>query len=59
MVMMSILLVQDQEEWREKWMNELMGRRVNCAPTQYGRLLQARRYKMNDGGAKRISLSVD
>lgn len=57
--MMSILLVQDQEEWREKWMNELMGRRVNCAPTQYGRLLQARGYKMNDGGAKRISLSVD
>lgn len=33
---------------REKWMNELMGWQVNCAPTQYGRLLQSRRSKMND-----------
>lgn len=40
-------------------MNELMGRRVNCAPTLYGRLLQARGCKMNDGGDERISLSVD
>lgn len=56
---MNTLLVQEQEERREKWMNELMGRQVNCAPTQYGRLLQARGYKMNDGGDECISLSVD
>lgn len=33
-------------------MGELMGRRVNCAPTQYGRLLQARegRRRMMEGG---------
>lgn len=57
--MMDILLVQEQEEWRGEWMNELMGRQVNCAPTQYGKLLQARGYKMNDSGDECISLSVD
>ena len=31
LVMMNILLVQEQEESREKWMDELMGRQVNCA----------------------------
>lgn len=59
LVMMNILLVQEQEESREKWMNELMGRQVNCAATQYGRPLQARGRKMSGGGAERISLSVD
>lgn len=57
--MMNILLAQEQEEWREKWMNELMGRQVNCAPTHYGGPLQARGYKMNDSGNDCISLSVD
>ncbi len=57
--MMNTLLVQEREEWREKWMNELMGRQVNCAPTQYGGLLQARGCEMNDGGDECISLSVD
>lgn len=37
LLVMNILLVQEQEEWKGKWMNELMGRQVNCAPAQYGR----------------------
>lgn len=49
-MVMNTLLVQGQKEWNGEWMNEPVGRQVNCAPAQYGSALQARDGQINVDG---------